>query len=316
MRPALLIVAPAAVLALIASACTDGGGGNGPNDVEVASESPAVGATAPVGETGETSPETITARDFDPANFGDPTTVDNTYFPLTPGTRFVYEGQALDGKDTVERRVEMIVSDLTKEIAGVQTVVIWERDHTDGELEESEIAFFAQDDGGNVWLFGEYPEEYDGEEIVKTPAWIAGIGGARTGITIMGHPELGTPSYAQGFAPPPVNWNDRARVYQVGEQTCVPEACYQDVLVTEEFERTKPGAFQLKFYAPGVGTVRVGWRGKNEKEREELELVELTSLGAAELADVRDEVLAIEARAYELSPDVYGPTLPLEMPAP
>jgi hypothetical protein len=38
----------------------------------------------------------------------------------------------------------------------------------------------------------------------------------------------------------------------------VPIDCYDEVLVIEEFERNKPGAFQLKYYAPGVGDVRVG----------------------------------------------------------
>jgi hypothetical protein len=40
----------------------------------------------------------------------------------------------------------------------------------------------------------------------------------------------------------------------------VPGNCYDDVLVIEEFERNKPGIFQLKYYAPGVGEVRAGWR--------------------------------------------------------
>ena len=40
-----------------------------------------------------------------------------------------------------------------------------------------------------------------------------------------------------------------------------------------EFERNKPGAYQLKYYAPGVGDVRVGWRGPEEEEKEGLELV-------------------------------------------
>jgi len=138
--------------------------------------------------------------------------------------------------------------------------------------------------------------------------------GARAGITVKADPQLGTPSYAQGFAPPPVNWADRGRVYRMGRQTCVPAACYQDVLVTEEFERSKPGAFQLKFYAPGVGIVRVGWRGKNEKEQETLVLVKVARLSPEQLASMNEQALAIEARAYAISPDVYGQTIPLEAP--
>jgi hypothetical protein len=85
--------------------------------------------------------------------------------------------------------------------------------------------------------------------------------------------RLKTPSYAQGYAPSPINWIDRGRVYKVGQKTCVPVDCYDEVLVIEEFERNKPGAFQLKYYASGVGDVRVGWRGAEEEEKVGLELV-------------------------------------------
>ena len=53
------------------------------------------------------------------------------------------------------------VTDLTKEINGVRTVVLWDRDINAGKLLEGELALWAQDDDGNVWLLGEYPEEYD-----------------------------------------------------------------------------------------------------------------------------------------------------------
>ena len=69
---------------------------------------------------------------------------------------------------------------------------------------------------------------------------------------------------------PPINWVDRGRVYKVGQKSCVPVDCYHEVLVIEEFERNKPGAYQLKYYAPGVGDIRVGWRGPEEEEKEEL----------------------------------------------
>ena len=60
----------------------------------------------------------------------------------------------------------------------------------------------------------------------------------------------------------------------MGQKTCVPVECYKNVLVTEEFNPDEPGAYQLKYYAPGVGNVRVGWRGEKEEEKETLELVD------------------------------------------
>jgi hypothetical protein len=118
---------------------------------------------------------------------------------------------------------------------------------------------------------------------------------------MLANPRLGTPDYAQGFAPPPVDFTDRARVYKTGQQTCTPVECYENVLVTEEFNPDEPGASQLKYYALGVGNVRVGWRGEKEEEKETLELVELNHLDPEALAKVRKKALQMDGRAYERS---------------
>lgn len=265
------------------------------------------GGTSP-GAT--TRPETIGAEDFDPGNFDHPTTIDNEFFPLQPGTRFTWEGHATEGKERVRRGVVFTVTDLTKVIDGVRTLVAWDRDYDDGGLVEGELAFFAQDNDGNVWHFGQYPEEYERGEIVKTPTWIAGLDSARPGITMQAVHRLRTPSYSQGWGPE-VNWTDRAKVDKVGVETCVPVDCYEDVLVIDEFNPDEPGAHQLKYYAPGVGGIRIGWRGAKEEEREVMVLVDLVHLSAEQMASVRRKVLEQEARAYELS-DVYGRTTPIE----
>ncbi len=254
-----------------------------------------------------TPPPVASDADFDPTNFSNPTVVTNPWFPLDPGTRFTWKGHATDG-GRVSRGVVFTVTDLTKMIDGVPTIVAWDRDFNDGELEEIELAFFAQDDDGNVWHFGQYPEELDGMEIVKTPTWIAGLHGARAGVEMQAIPRLGTPSYAEGWGGTDVDWTDRGRVYKLGEETCVPTGCYTDVLVIDEFNPDEPGAHQLKYYARDVGGVRVGWRGAKEDEREVLVLVSVEHLSSAQMDDVRRTVLAQEARAYRLSPNVYGTT--------
>jgi hypothetical protein len=249
--------------------------------------------------------------DFDPGNFDRPTAIDNPWDPIRPGEQFTWQGHATEDGERVSRAVVFTVTDLTKVIDGVRTVVAWDRDYNDGHLEEGELAFFAQDNDGVVWHFGQYPEEYAGGEIVKTPTWIAGIHGARAGISMQGEPRPGTPSYAQGWGPE-VNWTDRARVYRVGQKDCVPVDCYDDVLVIDEFNRDEPGAHQLKYYARGVGGVRVGWRGAKEEEREVMVLVAFRQLDAAAMANVREKVLEQEERAYRISPDVYGQTEPID----
>ena len=216
----------------------------------------------------------------------------------------------MEGDGRQARRVVSTVTDLTKVIAGVRTLVILENDYTAGQLGETELAFFAQDREGNVWRLGEYPEEYEDGKFAGAPFWIAGLRGARAGIAMPADPRLRAPSYSQGFAPPPVDFKDRARTYKVGQRTCVPVGCYEDVLVTEEFERGVPGAYQLKYYAPHVGNVRVGWRGEQEEEREKLKLVDRKRLGPVASAKVRKAAMELDLRARERS-KVYRQTAPL-----
>jgi hypothetical protein len=243
---------------------------------------------------------------FDPHDFNHSATVDNNWLPLKPGTRLVYTGSSSDGK----KRLDFIVTDLVKVVGGVRNVVVWDRDYTDGGLVEAELAFFAQDDAGNVWHTGEYPEEYENGKFVEAPAWLAGIKGARAGIEMKSQPRVGAPSYRQGFAPPPVSWTDRARVTHSGEKVCTVVRCFGRVLVTREFNSEEPDAYQLKYYAQGVGNIRVGWGGSKNTDKEAVSLVELSHLDSAALASVRRAALALERHAYSRSKDVYGRTDP------
>ena len=252
---------------------------------------------------------TVSAKDFDRTNFDDSARVDNKWFPLEPGAHSVFVGSAIDDGERISRRVVTTVTDLSKEIDGVNTVVVWERDYNEGNLVEAELGFFAQDNDGNVWHMGEYPEEFEDGEFDKAPGWLAGSKGATAGIAMRAEPRPETPGYAQGYAPPPINWNDRGRVYKVGQKTCVPVGCYEDVLVIEEFERNIPGAYQLKYFAPGVGDVRVGWRGPAEEEKEGLGLVKNVRLSPDALAEARANALKLEDHAYELK-DYYKKTKP------
>jgi hypothetical protein len=248
--------------------------------------------------------------DFDPGRFSDPVTIDNQWFPLKPGTQLTWEGSAVDGKDKIARKVVFAVTDLTKTINGLRTVVGFDRDYNDGELVEPELVFFAQDDDGNVWTLGQYPEEYEDGKLVATPAWLAGSEGAKAGLVMRTAPTTGTADYSQGLGPK-VEYADRAKVRMVNERTCVPTGCYEDVLVTEEWDTADPKARQLKYYASGVGNVRVGWAGRDE-EKEVLELTRIAQLGPTALAEVRRDVLKLEQRAYKLSKDLYGRTPPAE----
>ncbi len=284
---------PAALVLLGTSACDQDSAPNGGDPEPTRAESP-----IPV----------VSADDYDPSRFGESANVDHQWYPLEPGTRLEYKGSSVEDGERLSHTVDIIVTDLTKTIDGVPNVVVWERDYTEGELVETELALFAQDEDGHIWLMGEYPEEYEEGEFVAAPAWVHGVADATAGITIPAEPRTGTPDYAQGFAPPPIEFNDRGVVHKTGESICVPAGCYEDVVVIAEFERGIPQAFQDKFYAPGVGVVRVGWRGKNDESKEVLELVRFTTLSPDQMAKVRADALALEERAYRISKRVWGVT--------
>lgn len=267
-------------------------------------------ACGAVAASDASTPE-VQAKDFDSANFSRSGVVDNKWFPLKPGTQLVFKGATTEDKERIPHTVIFTVTDLVKSVAGVRSVVIWDRDFSDGKLVEDELSFMAQDDAGNVWHTGEVPREWEEGKIVASPAWIAGVKGAKAGIVMRVQPRLGTPSYSQGYAPPPVNWTDRAQIHKMGLKNCVPLRCYTDVLVTREFNPDEPGKSQLKYYAAGLGNIRVGWLG-NDPGKEVLELVEVRHLSGQALAKARAEALKIEARAYKTKKAVYGGTPPAE----
>jgi hypothetical protein len=309
LRATVLALALAALLSLSALACSGGPSSAGTEAASTGSASATTEATTTASAPEPaTPPAEASAEDFDPAIF-DPESsfvVDNPYLPLEPGTRWVNRGWTDEDGERIPHAIVFTITDLVKEIGGVRALVGWDRDFRDGQLAEAELIFFAQDRGGNVWHLGEYAEVYDDEgEFVGGQAWLAGeVEGAKAGIMMHAQPRLGMPAYSEGFAPDPFNWNDWGKIYKVGARTCVPADCYEDVLVTDEFEPTKPGAHQLKYYAPGVGNIRTGWRG-SDPDKEELTLRRLVHLSPAELEQARAHALELETRASD-----YGETAP------
>jgi hypothetical protein len=252
-------------------------------------------------------------EDFDPNSFARSTQIDNEWMPLKPGTRYTYEGTTVEDDGTVvPHKVVINVTDMTKVIGGIRSVVTWDLDYGDGELVEAELAFFAQDNDGNVWRMGEYPEEYEDEgTFVAAPAWIHGFEEARAGIEMKAKPQPGTPSYSQGWAPS-TGFTDRGQVDQMGLKISVPAGSYEDVLAIAEVSGAEPDAQQLKYFARGVGNVGVGWKGAGEKTKETLELTKIEQLDAKLMAEVRAAALKLEKSAYKNSKNVYAKTPPLE----
>jgi len=72
---------------------------------------------------------------IDPADFV--SVIDNPYFPLQPGTTFVYENPGKDAFDT------FIVTHDTKVIDGVTCTVIHDIAYEDGEVVEDTFDYHA-----------------------------------------------------------------------------------------------------------------------------------------------------------------------------
>jgi hypothetical protein len=252
---------------------------------------------------------------FPYGEFNDSTTIDNRWLPLAPGLRWQWEGETLDPEtgETQPHRIVMVVTGLTKVIDGVTARVAWDRDFADDELVEQEIIFLAQDDSGTVWHLGQYPEEYEDGEFVDAPGWIAGVVGSQAGIWMPADPRVGDRSYSQGWGPV-VGWTDRGQVIQEGLNDCVAFGCFDDVIVIEEWALDHPDARQTKFYAPGIGNIRVGWSGSAEQEQEELELIIHETVTPDQLARADETALELEARAYEILAHIYGDTEPMQLP--
>jgi hypothetical protein len=186
--------------------------------------------------------------EIDPDNFV--SEVNNPYFPLEPGTTFIYRGET-EGAPT---RDEMTVTQDTKEILGVTTTVVHHRSYEDGVLIEDTFDWFAQDVDGNVWYFGEDTKELDenGNVISTEGSWEAGVNGAQPGIVMLADPKKGD-RYQQEFLPGVAE--DRAQVLGFKESLCVRYGCFEDVLVTKEWSPLEKGVVENKYYAKGVGFI-------------------------------------------------------------
>jgi hypothetical protein len=265
---------------------------------------PAAPQTAQASKAAQSAPASQQAGN---GRFSQPLAVDNPMFPLAVGTQFSYQGKIVQDGESKPHTVTFTVTDLSKMVDGVQTVVAWDRDFLEGKLQEQELAFFAQDDQGNVWNFGEYPEEYEAGKFTGAPStWIRGVDGAYGGIHMLSQPRAGM-KYREGLVPA-IEFDDVSVVTRTGQQTCLAGHCYQQVLVVDETSPNDPtSGHQIKYYSPPTGLIQVAARGGDTQEF--LALTAVRHLGQAEMATIRTEVLAMDRRAYRVS-KVYRTTEP------
>jgi len=184
----------------------------------------------------------------DPADFVEG--VDNPWWPLVPGSIWVYEADTSNGLE----RIEVVVLDEVKKVAGIECMVVRDTVTLEGELIEDTYDWYAQDRAGNVWYMGEDSTEYEGGKAVSTSgSWEAGVDGALPGIKVWATPRIdGAPYYQEVYEG---EAEDLARDIARGATVSVPFSDYSDVLVVEEWNKLNPETVERKYYAENVGVV-------------------------------------------------------------
>jgi hypothetical protein len=194
---------------------------------------------------------------LDPADFT--TKIDNPYWPMPKGARWVY----LSDKE----RIVVEVTNRRKKIEGVDAVVLRDTvyERGGGAFVEVTDDWYSQDKKGNVWYLGEDTKEYKDRKVSSTKgSWEHGVDGAYAGIIMPAKPRPGMvyrQEYYKGEA------EDAAKVVSVDAKVTVPFGTFQNCVKTEETTALEPGTLELKYYAKGIGHVlRTGKDGGGREE--------------------------------------------------
>jgi hypothetical protein len=226
-------------LALAAVACGDENGGG-----------------SPLPQSGE-------QVDLDPTDFT--TEIDNPYWPMKPGAKWVYRETDSEG---ARGRIELTVTDRTKRIAnGVEARVVHDEVTKHGEPVEITDDWYAQDSAGNVWYLGEDTAEYkNGKLKTRKGSFEAGVDGAQPGVAVPAQPEPGmtySQEYLAGVA------EDQGEVVSLDGQVEVPFDHFRNVLTTRDTNPAEPKFTEYVFFARDVGMV-LAVVVSDGSEREEL----------------------------------------------
>lgn len=214
-------------------------------------------------------------------DFSDSLTIDNPYWQLLPGNTFVY--RAIEDDECLVN--EVVVTELTKSdfvapydqiTARVVDDMEWEDTNCDGigDGEPLEVTqdWYAQDDFGHIWYFGEETEDEEGSTEGSWEAGkdVDGIGSiAEPGIVMLAHPDVSTADSV--LAAPGLFYEQEyyeeiaedmgkvkrlnAKVVLEMDNNIADE--YTGCLQTKEWTALEPGAVEHKHYCPYTGLVLI-----------------------------------------------------------
>jgi hypothetical protein len=176
--------------------------------------------------------------------------VDNPWFPLRPGTIYVYRGV----KDGEAARDIVTVTHRKRTIDGAPCVVVEDRLYLEGRLAERTKDWYSQDRRGNVWYFGESTAELNphGRVVSTEGSWRAGRDSATAGIYMPARPTTGRTGVQEHYAG---HAEDHFEVLTLHAAVRVPYVSSSEALLTKEWTPLEPGVVDHKFYVRGIGTV-------------------------------------------------------------
>jgi hypothetical protein len=184
---------------------------------------------------------------LDPADFT--TNIDNPYWPMRPGSHWVY--REVENGET--QRVDVTVTNQTKTLAGIEARVVHDRVSRNGETLEDTYDWYAQDSAGNLWYLGEDTAEYENGKLkTKEGSWAAGVDGAEPGVVVPASPKQGMTYREEYYAS---HAEDGAEVLGVNSQVQVPFGRFKNAMLTRNFSTIEPTVEEMKLYAKGVGPV-------------------------------------------------------------
>ena len=259
------------------------------------------------GSNGAASPRYRQAV-FRPSDFVDPRGAGNPWFRLIPGRQLIRQGTTLIGNRKVPYQVITTVTDVTRMISGVQTVLVYDSELGTGQTTQRSLDYLAQDKAGNLWLMGSATESFEAGRFVDvSDVWISGVEGAKPGILFPADPVTAK-AWVIGTHP-----GEKAVAQFVAiRRNCVPFSCFDKVLVTREGTDTAPNN-ELKYYALGLGQVRNDPQGDSRHDDTEL-LFNAIQLSPKGLTEANIAARLIDQRAAHRWPKFYNSTAASQRP--
>jgi hypothetical protein len=219
-----------------------------PSQVAATSSTPSAAATTASPKPSSTAVQKVNAnyKKFDPKNFGDALGGQNSWYPLVPGTQTLRDGSITRGSRKLKHQLRVTVTDVVKEVDGVQTVAVLDQDIDAGQVGETSIDYLAQDKTGNVWYLGSYTEIYEGMKYVQ-------MHNSRETI--------------------------RSEVSKVSDRKCVPFDCFKSLVILED-------GTEFKYFGRGVGHIATepNYSGGEQEKEELVNVVRLKPKGLAEMS--------------------------------